>query len=237
MDEKRQKPIFPLLPPNSNFTWFLVTLPFNCSGFNATFTSLRVTGKEGPKDIGNHYTGQDHDGQVKMSRGIQQWTVPFTGQYRIETVGASGGYDTESSTQYREYRGRGARMAGTFNLSKGEIIQILVGQEGGIRNNGRGSGGAGGTFVVRGNNTPLIVAGGGGGLRAVISRHQGCDANTNTSGNRGHKSWPGGSDGNGGMAGINGHSVESDENNYKFISPKSVADNTHLIRQQSIHRL
>ena len=84
------------------------------------------------------------------------------------------------------------------------MIQILVGQEGGIRHDlssgvGGAGGGGGGTFVVRGSNTSLIVAGGGGGLRAVTSRHEGCDASTNKSGNPGYNSWSGGSNGHGTM--------------------------------------
>jgi len=185
----------------------------NYSGFNATFTSLGASGKDGPTSLGSHYTGQDHDDQVTLSNSIQQWTVPYTGQYRIEAVGAAGGYD--KSQDSAQYRGRVARMTGTFNLSKGEIIGILVGQEGGIRNNRRSSGGGGGTFVVRESNMPLIVAGGGGGLRTATSRHQGCDASTSTSGNPGHKSWSGGSNGYGAMSGDDRPSGESkNENNY-----------------------
>ena len=190
----------------------------NFPGFNATFTNLDSNGRIGPKSVDNSYKGQDHDGEVKISstfRGIQQWTVPYTGQYRIEAVGATGGYDNHQKSP--QYRGRGARMIGTFNLSQGEMIQILVGQEGKIRSNGTSSGGGGGTFVVRGSNTPLIVAGGGGGLKAVKSRHHGCDANTSMSGNRGSKSlWSGGSNGDGGTTGSqnDGLSGESNENNY-----------------------
>ena len=124
-------------------------------GFNATFTNLGSRGRYGPTSVGSYYTGQDHDGQVTLSNGIQQWTVPHTGQYRIEAVGAAGGYCVIYN--HSQYRGRGARMVGTFNLSKYELIQILVGQEGGVRNNGGSSGGGGGTFVVRGNYTSLIV--------------------------------------------------------------------------------
>ena len=181
------------------------------SGFDATFTSLGESGKDGPTSLGSHYTGQDHDGQVTLSSGIQQWTVPYTGQYRIEAVGAAGGYDTFSTFQHR---GRGARIVGIFNLSQGEIIQILVGQEGGIRHNDSSSeagGGGGGTFVVRASNTPLIVAGGGGGVRAVISRYLGCDASTNKSGNPGHNSWPGGSNGHGAMTGYDKPSGKRDK--------------------------
>ena len=145
--------------------------------------------------MGSHYTGQDHDGQVTLSSGIQQWNVPYTGDYRIEAIGAAGGYDRFPSSA--QYRGRGAIMMGTFRLNKGEVIQIIVGQEGGINKQEWSSGGGGGTFVVRGANTPLMVAGGGGGVQSVNSSHGGCDASTQTAGNPGYKSWSGGSNGHG----------------------------------------
>ena len=190
--------LFPVL----NFDLLLF---HNYPGFNAVFTNLGASGRSGPTSLGNHYTGQDHDGQVTLSSGIQHWTVPYNGKYKIEAIGAAGGYDTNSSNA--KYRGRGARMIGTFNLSKGEEVQILVGQEGGINRSGEGStGGGGGTFVVRGSNTPLIIAGGGGGIQALQSRHTGCDANTSTAGNPGHKSWSGGSNGHGAQIADDGYS-------------------------------
>ena len=88
-------------------------------------------------------------------------------------------------------------MVETFRLSKGEVIQILVGQEGRINSVDWSSGGGGSTYVVRGSNTALIIVGGGGGIQAAGSRHPGCDANTSTSGNTGHKSWEGGRGGHG----------------------------------------
>ena len=121
--------------------------------------------------------------------------MPHTGDYRIEAIGAAGGYDVDANST--QHQGRGARMIGTFSLNKGGVIQILVGQEGGINKGHRSSGGGGGTFVVRGAKTPLIIAGGGGGVSAVWSRHEGCDASTNTAGNPGYKSWSGGSNGHG----------------------------------------
>ena len=121
------------------------------------FTTLGMIGRTGPVRIGNHYTGQDHDGQVTLSSGIQQWTVPHTGEYRIEAIGASGGYGEDSIIKNG---GRGARMIGNFILTKDEIIHILVGQEGKKGgHNSKTAGGGGGTFVVRRNNTPLIIAG------------------------------------------------------------------------------
>ena len=97
-------------------------------------------------------------------------------------------------------------MIGTFRLSKDEIIPILVGQEGGINRDFLSSGGGGGTFVVRGNNTPVIIAGGGGGIQRGQSRHAGCDANTTTTGNPGHDSWSGGSNGHGAQTADDGGS-------------------------------
>ena len=181
---------------------------FYPSEFQAVFTNLNATGRYGPTTLGSHYTGQDHDGQVTLSSGIQQWTVPYTGDYRIEAIGAAGGYDpTPNSAQYR---GRGAIMIGTFRLNKGEVIQIIVGQEGGINKLRWSSGGGGGTFVVRGANAPLIIAGGGGGLQSVKSRHGGCDASTQTTGNPGYQSWSGGSNGHGAQTagdGVSGKNI------------------------------
>ena len=176
------------------------------SAWNAVFTNLNASGRFGPASLGSHYTGQDHDGQVTLSGGIQQWTVPYTGDYRIEAIGAAGGYDKYSNSA--KYRGRGAKMIGTFSLNKDEVIQILVGQEGGINKEAKGSGGGGGTFVVNGSNTPLIIAGGGGGIQKVESRHAGCDASTSTTGNRGQKSWSGGSNGHGAQTADSGGSGE-----------------------------
>ena len=159
------------------------------------FSNLNATGRYGPTSLGSYYAGQDHDRQVALSSGIQQWTVPHTGDYRIEAIGAAGGYDKQTHSSL--YRGRGARMIGTFRLNKGEVIQVLVGQEGGINKASYSSGGGGGTFVVRGANTPLIIAGGGGGVDDVFSRHTECDASSNTTGNPGYRLWPGGSNGHG----------------------------------------
>ena len=162
------------------------------------FTNLGKSGKNGPELIGGHYTGQDHDGQVALSSGIQRWTVPHTGEYRIEAIEASGGFSEDSIIKNG---GRGARMIGNFHLTKDEIIRVLVGQKG-----ERGTlykqtaGGGGGTFVVRGSNTPLIIAGGGRGVKKMSEQHLGCDASINTTGNAGNNSLSGsrGSNGHGG---------------------------------------
>ncbi|XP_068699011.1 uncharacterized protein [Montipora foliosa] len=163
--------------------------------FAAVFTNLGATGRLGPSSLGSYYSGQDHDGLVTLVSGIQHWVVPYTGDYKIEAVGAAGGYD--QYTNSRQYRGRGAKMLGIFRFVKGETIKILIGQEGGINRLANSAGGGGGTFVVRGSNTPLIIAGGGGGIEAPYSRHTECDASTSTSGRAGYRSWSGGSGGHG----------------------------------------
>ncbi|PFX23217.1 hypothetical protein AWC38_SpisGene12223 [Stylophora pistillata] len=168
-------------------------------GFTAMFTNLGKGGKNGPELIGGHYTGQDHDGQVALSSGIQRWTVPHTGEYRIEAIGASGGFSEDSIIKNG---GRGARMIGNFHLTKDEIISVLVGQKGKRgSHNSQTAGGGGGTFVVRGSNTPLIIAGGGGGIKKMSEQHPGCDASINTTGNAGNNSplGSGGSNGHGGQ--------------------------------------
>ena len=63
---------------------------------------------------------------MTLVSGIQHWTVPFTGTYQITAVGASGGYGNTGTAA----RGRGAYMRGDFDLMKGEVIKILVGQQG-----------------------------------------------------------------------------------------------------------
>ena len=77
-------------------------------------------------------------------------------------------------------------MIGEFRLNMSEVIQVLVGQEGGSNINAWGSGGGGGTFVVRGNSTPMIIAGGGGGGGPRAKYGYGsCNANTGTTGMHG----------------------------------------------------
>ena len=175
------------------------------AGYKAVFTKLGASGRMGPTSLGSHYIGQDQDGQVTLVNGIQYWTVPYTGDYTIEAIGAAGGYGTGTKPQYR---GRGAKMNGTFRLSKGETIKILVGQQGRLNRNqaSKSSGGGGGTFVVRGRNTTLIVAGGGGGTETAVSRHIECDASTGTAGRAGYRSWAGGSGGHGAKIADNSNS-------------------------------
>ena len=73
---------------------------------------------------------------MTLVSGVQQWTVRFTGTYRITAVGASGGYGYRSTISAR---GRGAYMRGDFEFKKGDVIKILVGQQGKENKNIRNS--------------------------------------------------------------------------------------------------
>ena len=54
-------------------------------------------------------------------------------------------------------RGRGARVKGNFHLKRGDVLKILVGQEGGVNTASGGAGGGGGSFIVTDDNTPLLI--------------------------------------------------------------------------------
>lgn len=126
-----------------------------------------------------------------VTNGIQLWTVPVSGTYRIRAIGGRGG--TVSATRLG---GFGADMQGDFALIKGTVLAILVGQSGVQTPISTGNkGGGGGSFVWNnGTNDLLIAAGGGGGSQNSAS---GVNASITTSGTTK-------SDGTG-TAGINGN--------------------------------
>ncbi|WP_372794912.1 beta strand repeat-containing protein, partial [Lutibacter sp.] len=133
-------------------------------GQTYTFTNAGVTGQFGPTQpqVDAAYGA----GVVTINtQGIQEWTVPATGNYSIQGFGGQGG---KSFTTADSYRGAGANIMGEFSLTAGQVLKIVVGQEGtentsGNLANGGGCGGGGSFVWINGQFTPLIVAGGGGG--------------------------------------------------------------------------
>ena len=92
----------------------------------------------------------------------------MTGTYVIEATGGSGGNGSDGTQSYPllwKLGGLGAKIIGSFKLSRGSQVKILVGQEGGatMQFADRPGGGGGGTFVTLSDDTPLIITGGGGG--------------------------------------------------------------------------
>jgi hypothetical protein len=171
-----------------------------------TFTPCGKTGTTGPLQAScrSAYstTWDDNDSYFTVTGGIQYWVVPATGNYTIEAGGAKGGNGNTG------IGGAGAKMTGTFNLTAGETVRILVGQSGGdhpvASGENKTGGGGGGTFVIR---TPyntdasiLLIAGGGGGSG---SSSGGGPGQTTTSGQAGRNfsgSGAGGTNGGGGGA-------------------------------------
>jgi hypothetical protein len=142
-----------------------------------TFSNCGQTGYTGPSQAqcDSSYASTVLAGEVVVSSGIQRWTVPVDGTYQITATGARG-----AAAQSGRLGGKGARMQGTFSLLAGDVLYILVGQQGTGQSSGSNGGGGGGSFVVRSGTTALLVAGGGGGTRGGASQ-DGCDATTSTS--------------------------------------------------------
>ncbi|MBT4651737.1 hypothetical protein HOC13_04430, partial [Candidatus Woesearchaeota archaeon] len=171
------------------------------SGTIYNFTTCGKIGYAGPSqgDCDTNYTGTTLADLVTVSGGIQNWTVPETGTYTIEIAGAQGGkkHTTEG--------GLGAQIIGTFSLTEGDVIQILVGQEGIENTQSSGSygsaGGGGGTFVVDSDNDPLIIAGGGGGSGDSTVRSHATNETTGVNGNTGNNVGTGGTGGTNGGGG------------------------------------
>lgn len=164
----------------------------------ATFTNGGQTGTTGPSlsqavsGISGNDTWKNNSQYFNVTSGIQFWTVPVTGNYLITVAGAQGG----QSTCWGPQGGLGATMSGSFALNKGDILKLLVGQQGG--SNCYDGGGGGGTFVTKQDNTALIIAaGGGGGAPSGFSGSGIHGGRTDSSGSS--TSWAsGGSNGNGG---------------------------------------
>jgi hypothetical protein len=132
-------------PPDPNGPtafWFS-----NCNGAGAT----------GPTTAGcqTSYQNTPPGTSFSVTNGIQHWTIPTTGSYLLEANGASGGLSNLCST-----RGAPAGIRVNMTLSKGQVLDIVVGQVGGF---GGTSGSGGGASIISSGGVPLVVAGGGGG--------------------------------------------------------------------------
>lgn len=126
--------------------------------------------------------------------GVQQWTVPSTGDYSFQLQAPRARY-TNTGAQIL-----GARVTVQMPLTESDIIYMVCGQQGGLGSyNG---GGAGGTFLFRYSSSSwdlLAAVGGAGGCGPNnASQYIGrANANLGTSGNAGTNSnhWDTGSNG------------------------------------------
>ena len=140
------------------FIFVSVAFSVQASAQTYNFTTCGAEGRYGPSQSQcDSAYGQEGPNVNIVGEGIQEWTVPEEGEYRIKAAGAQG-------ANYRAQGGKGAIVKGEFNLDEGEKIKILVGQEGEDPSKYySGGSGGGGTFVVDSGDNPLIVAAGGGG--------------------------------------------------------------------------
>ena len=135
---------------------------------------------------------------LEYSGTIQTFVVPEgVTSIKIEAFGAQGG-DANVG-----FGGRGAYMSGTFSVTPGQVLDVLVGEKPAVSN-----GGGGGTFVVdQSTGTPLVIAGGGGGGAGFCcgTIHDGAPGQTASFGSGGINAsggaGAGGSAGNGGAVG------------------------------------
>ena len=118
-----------------------------------TFTTLGASGNRGPDSTKGYANAPWNPDQFSIVDGQQQWTVPATGTYNIVAAGAYGAMP-------------GRVVSGDVNLSEGQTLTMLVGQQPTpLTSNAQDNvtvGGGGGTFVVS-DGVPLIVASGGDG--------------------------------------------------------------------------
>jgi hypothetical protein len=173
-----------------------------------TFTNGNTGGNTGPtlaNLLSNYNTSVNpwlnNSLYYTAANGIQTWTVPKTGTYRIVAKGAQGAPFTATAG------GVGAVMQGDFSLTQGDKINILVGQTARPppARPGRNGSGGGGTFVVRSNvSTPstadiLVIAGGGGGCgTAFVANANASITTTGKTAAGGFYNGTGGINGNGG---------------------------------------
>jgi len=168
---------------------------------NFTFTNGTQVGRFGP-DLSNLLSSYNTTVDPWLTDlefynavdGIQFWTVPADGLYQITCYGAQGGGDQG---------GLGASIKGTFTLTSGEVLNILVGHVGLSSTHAAGGGGV--SAAWRSDLTLLVAAGAGGGVTPGGTRVDGCNGQIATSGSVGQASpawnnYSGGDDGGGGAS-------------------------------------
>jgi hypothetical protein len=167
-----------------------------------TFTPAGATGRNGPtlSAAVSAYTATapwvTNTSYFNMTtQGYQLWTVPQTRSYTVRCAGAASGTSASGF-------GYGAIIQTTLNLTKGQVLQLLVGQKGLVASND--GGGGGGSFVASGltpaTGVCLAAAGGGGGSSSPSTGALHNNGTNSTSGNNSGFGTGGGTSGGGGSA-------------------------------------
>lgn len=186
-------------------------------------TTNRIQGFENAAWVDISGAGGAPDTQTFVATGsgptgsIQTYTVPAgINSVTIEAFGAQGGSTSAAG-------GLGARMKGTFTVSPGQQLKVLVGHAG-QKGAGTSASGGGGSYVTDQGNSALLIAGAGAGAFNAIAGGNGLTTtagggtNGGVGGNGGgvndtpsgggggglNTNGSNGSNGNGGLAFLNG---------------------------------
>lgn len=118
------------------------------------------------------------EAQFNFSGQLEDYQVPMgTHQLRLVVEGASGGPLVVNSVE----GGLGARVEALVDVTPGEVLSILVGEQP-EKGNYCSAAGGGGSFVVDAENTPLAVAGAGAGAMELFGGADGRDASLTSEG-------------------------------------------------------
>ena len=187
----------------------------------ATFTTCGATGRRGPTQPAclQEY-GSAHPLEA-VEDGIQTFTIPAGGFYRVHLLGAAGGCGNDNPLH--QPGGSGASVTAVLELEAGTELSVVVGQSGdsypdGSRSSYRAGAGGGGTFLfIAGSDIVgdmLLAAAGGGGGASYASgdpRYYGNDGRHLQRG--GDATSPGSTVGDGGEPGQGGDVANSYDRN------------------------
>ncbi len=150
-------------------------------------------------------TGWSQVATFDFTGSVQSYTVPDgVSEINIVAYGAQGGSDG----------GLGAKIEGNFEVTGGEVLTVVVGEQGHLQIGGNvqnSAGGGGGSFVYDAADELFVAAGGGGGrcpYGGAVPLHPDCDGQAGENGGENSDGTSaGGVGGNGGDEGLWGATV------------------------------
>ena len=115
-------------------------------------------------EVGNGICHPKLRQMADVKNGFLIWEIPVDGEYKLSCIGGSNLISPEESKSksWPCTLAKGTQVTGTFTFSKGDKLEIILGQPGTNH-----QGGCGGTFVYHqtvGRKELLIAAGGAGGI-------------------------------------------------------------------------
>ncbi|MEG1851178.1 MAG: hypothetical protein RR228_04205, partial [Bacilli bacterium] len=136
---------------------------------------------------------------VSYSASSVTYTIPFTGNYIINSFGAQG----------EGNGGKGGYIQVNKRFTKGEVLTILTGGQDGTNGGGAGFNKGGGASSISLNNTKIIVSAGGGGASDNNAGNPGGNGNGSGGSNIGGGAGSSGSNGGGGGSSYNTTACDS----------------------------